>query len=285
MTLIAIVGPTASGKTSASIDVAKDLEAVVISADSRSIYRDMNIGTAKPTLEERQGVYHWGFDLVDPGERYSVSEFKSAAEGIILPRQAAGQHTVMVGGTGLYIDSVVLDYSFPKDRGLFTQSQVERMSKEKLLAYYKKYNISLPSDWQNVRRLQAGLLRDFSQSQRRSTPITDSVVVGISTDREILKQRIKNRVELMFRDGVVEETSNIMSKYYLDGSDLPGNVYPIVAEYIKGSINIDEAKERMYRSDWQLARRQMTWFKRNKFIHWMPSSEVWEFVQGRVGQR
>ncbi len=285
MTLIAIVGPTASGKTSASIDVAKDLEAVVISADSRSIYRDMNIGTAKPTLEERQGVYHWGFDLVDPGERYSVSEFKSAAEGIILPRQDAGQHTVMVGGTGLYVDSVVFDYSFPKDRGLFTQSQVERMSKEKLLAYYKKYNISLPSDWQNVRRLQAGLLRDFSQSQRRSTPITDSVVVGISTDREILKQRIKNRVELMFRDGVVEETSNIMSKYYLDGSDLPGNVYPIVAEYIKGSINIDEAKERMYRSDWQLARRQMTWFKRNKFIHWMPSSEVREFVQGRVGQR
>lgn len=285
MTLIALVGPTASGKTSASIDVAKDLEAVVISADSRSIYRDMNIGTAKPTLEERQGVYHWGFDLVDPRERYSVSEFKSAAEGIILPRQAAGQHTVMVGGTGLYVDSVVFDYSFPKDRGLFTQSQVEQMSKDELLGYYKKYNINLPGDWQNVRRLQAGLLRDFSQSQRRSTPITDSVVVGISTDREILKQRIKNRVELMFRDGVVEETSNIMSKYYLDGSDLPGNVYPIVAEYIKGSINIDEAKERMYRSDWQLARRQMTWFKRNKFIHWMPSSEVREFVQGRVGRR
>lgn len=285
MTLIALVGPTASGKTSASIDVAKDLEAVVISADSRSIYRDMNIGTAKPTLEERQGVYHWGFDLVDPRERYSVSEFKSAAEGIILPRQAAGQHTVMVGGTGLYVDSVVFDYSFPKDRGLFTQSQVEQMSKDELLGYYKKYNINLPGDWQNVRRLQAGLLRDFSQSQRRSTPITDSVVVGISTDREILKQRIKNRVELMFRDGVVEETSNIMSKYYLDGSDLPGNVYPIVAEYIKGSINIDEAKERMYRSDWQLARRQMTWLKRNKFIHWMPSSEVREFVQGRVGRR
>ena len=282
MALVVIVGPTASGKTSASLDIAEEMGAFIVSADSRSIYKEMNIGTAKPSLEERRGIPHWGFDLVSPGDRFSVAGFKAGAESIIKPRQEKGEHSVMVGGTGLYIDSVVLDYTFPKDRGLFSPYEVEQMNKVELLKYYKKYNIDLPKDYQNLRRLQSGLLRDFSQSKRRSEPIENTIVVGISTDRDILKDRIRGRINEMFSLGVVEETIYVMNKYSIDDAKLPGNVYPIIARYIKNELNLEEAKQQIYTADWRLAKRQHTWFNRSKFIKWLPASEVTGFVRGEI---
>ena len=282
MALVAIVGPTASGKTAVSIAVAKSLDATIISADSRSIYRGMDIGPAKPTLEERAGVEHWGFDLIDPGQRFSVADFKLGAEDIIEARQGSGRHTVMVGGTGLYVDSVVLDYTFPADRGIFTRQQVEAMSLKELLHSYDKHNIIRPVDQLNRRRLQAGLLRDSSMSSRRSSPVDYALVVGIITDREVLRGRIAARIEQMFDQGIVDEFITITRSTGIDGHLLPGNIYPVVALMLDGVISVSEAKERMFKADWSLARRQMTWLRRNKFIHWVSASEAHDFAIERV---
>lgn len=247
--LIVIVGPTASGKTALGIELAKKLNGEIICADSRTVYKGLDIGTAKPTVREQQTVPHHLIDVVEPNEYFSVADFKELANKAITDVTTRGKLPIMVGGTGLYVDAVIYNYSFaPK----------ELASKRDLL---------------NPRHLS----RDVAVSKDELRP--DTLVLGIEVSKHLLSKRITERVENMFKSGLVDETKTVIKKYGWELRSLQTPGYKAVRKYLDGSISLDETKNEFIRSDMQLAKRQMTWLKRNKSIHWVNDpSKVVEIV-------
>lgn len=266
--LIVIAGPTASGKTALAIKLAKQWGGEIICADSRTIYKGMDIGTAKPSLEERASVPHWGLDLVEPGERFSVADFKQYAAKKIEEIRARGHIPFLVGGTGLYIDAVILDYQLGSvDEKL--RRRIELLTVEELQLYCYKNSIKLPNNTQNRRHLISAILHEGIEQQRRTHPIGNTIVVAISTEREELRKRIAQRAEQFFDDNVVKEAKILGKKYGWDSEAMTGNIYPIMRRYLEGDISLNEARERFFYSDWHLAKRQLTWLRRNDFITWL----------------
>ncbi|HEY1086016.1 MAG TPA: tRNA (adenosine(37)-N6)-dimethylallyltransferase MiaA [Candidatus Saccharimonadales bacterium] len=235
--LVVIVGPTASGKTAAAIEIAKRHKGEIICADSRTIYREMNIGTAKPTAAEQAIVPHWGLDLVNPSERFTVADFKQYAIQKITEIRSRGHIPFLVGGTGLYVDSVVFNFDFSK-----------RETKE---------------EW-------------------RLDPRADAVIVGIATEKDVLRDRIAKRAEQMFADDVVEEATLLGKKYDWKLAAMTGNIYPVIRAYLEKEANLEESIEKFTTQDWRLAKRQMTWFRPNPFIEWCESTEVGLYVSSRL---
>lgn len=266
--LVTIVGQTASGKTALAIKLAKRFRGEVICADSRTVYRGMNIGTAKPSITERDGVPHWGLDLVEPGDRFTAADFKRYALTKIDEIRARGHIPFLVGGTGLYIDGVVFDYQFGGDVDEELRAKLVRMSIGELQEYCYKNNIEPPENKQNKRHLVRAIERKGAKHKGNSEPISASVIVGISTDSEVLRTRIARRIEHMFDDGVVKEANILGEKYGWDSEAMTGNAYPVVYQYSLGRLSIDEAKRELVVRDWRLAKRQRTWFKRNPYIRW-----------------
>lgn len=245
---VVILGPTASGKTGVSIRIAKEIErraqegrplggftgAEIISADSRAIYQEMNLGTAKPSLEEQDGVKHWGIDLVKPGERFTVADWKRYAEGKIAEIRARRELPMVVGGTGLYIDALVYDYEFSAE------------AKQ-------------------------------TQSNRKNDCI-NYLLIGVKTDPETLRKRITERANKLFVQELFEETERLAGKYGWETQAMKSNIYQFAWAYLQGEISLDRAKELFIYDDWHLAKRQLTWFKRNKKIIWLPLEEIEEYV-------
>lgn len=234
---VVIVGPTASGKTGAAIALAKLVDGEVISADSRAIYKYMDIGTAKPSVEEQDGVPHFGIDLVEPGERFTVADFKEYTLAKISEIRERGHVPIIAGGTGLYIDAIVFDYQF------------DGLSKD------EKHGT--PEG-----RESAGIYKDRAQMSK------DFVVFGISWETEELKERIALRMRQMYCDELYDETRFLVSKYGFGSQAMKSNVYQFVDKYLNNEMSLDEAIEQSIYSDFHLAKRQMTWFKRNKNIRW-----------------
>jgi tRNA dimethylallyltransferase len=266
--LIVIVGPTASGKTGLAIKLAKEFGGEVISADSRAVYRYMDIGTAKPSEDERDGVPHWGIDLVEPGETFTAADFKSYAEQKIEEIKARGHVPFLVGGTGLYVDGVLLNYSFSQ-RDEAAREKFETMTLEQLHNYCIDNNISLPENDKNKRYVVNAILRNGALPQMTNVPRSDAVVVGITTDRETLRTKINHRVNDMFEQGVVAEADMLGKKFGWDSEAMSANVYQYIRQYQDGTITLDIAIERTKLGDYHLAKRQLTWFKRRNFIQWM----------------
>lgn len=225
--LIAIVGPTASGKTSAAIRIAEKYGGEIICADSRTIYKEMNIGTAKPTSEECSRVPHWGLDLVSPNERYSVKDFQLYALEKIEDIRHRDKIPILVGGTGLYIDSVIFNFQFGGDE----------------------------QEWR-------GELKD------------NTYVVGIATKKHVLRERIQERTEQLFKNGVVQEATILGKKYGWESPGMTGNIYQILRSYLGDQYDLREAKDKFTTLDWQLAKRQMTWLRPNPHIEWCCLDEV-----------
>lgn len=232
--VIVIVGPTGSGKTGLAVDVALKLDGEVISADSRAIYKGMDIGTAKPALEEMNGVPHWGLDLVEPGERWTVVDFQKYALGCIADIRKRGKQPIIAGGTGLYVDAVVYDYQF-NDDAKKTYVDRQEMSPEYL-------------------------------------------IVGIKWGRDELRKRLEERANTFFTQDIVGETERLINKYGWGSQAMKSNIYPIVWRMMEGEIDEEEAKRLFVLDDWHLAKRQMTWFKRNKNIKWMGLDEAREYL-------
>ena len=192
--LVVIAGPTASGKTALAIELAERFGGEIICADSRTVYKEMNIGTAKPTAVEQAVVPHWGLDLVRPDEKFTAADFKKYAEQKILEIRQRGHIPFLVGGTGLYVDAVVFDYSFGEEADPNRRAELENMSLEQLHNYCLENNIRLPENALNKRYVIRSIEQNGQSTSRNSEPISTSIIVGIATYREILRTRIAGRI-------------------------------------------------------------------------------------------
>ena len=242
MPIIVILGPTGSGKTGISIEIAKKLGGEIISADSRAIYKGMDIGTAKPTKEQQQVVPHWGLDLIKPGERFTVADWKKYAEDKIAEIKSRGHIPIIVGGTGLYIDALVYDYHFKGPTGA------------KIGDYSKK----TCSDRKEIKG--------------------DYLLIGVKWPTEELRDRLKQRVDQMFTPELYAETKTLVKKYGWDSQAMKSNIYEYAYKYFQGELSLEQAKEQCFYEDWHLAKRQITWFKRNDKIIWLPLDKFYSFV-------
>ena len=282
--LIIIVGPTASGKTAAGIRLARAIGGEVISADSRYLYRGMDIGTAKPDMEERQGVPHWLIDVADPDETWSLSLFRAAADEAVNNIYSRGKKPIVVGGTGQYIRAILEGWTIPEgepDHRL--RDVLERwgndIGAEEL---HRKLAVLDPDaaaniQWQNMRRTVRALEVIFSSGRKFSAQRTakespyDSLIFGMKRERAELYKRIDMRVDLMIRNGLVEETAGLLAKGYSE--DLPSMSaigYKEVCDYLNKKLSLDEAAQLIKFRTHNYVRRQANWFKpADPAIHWV----------------
>lgn len=276
--LIVILGPTASGKTALAVELAQKYNGEIICADSRTIYRETNIGTAKPSVDDQARVSHWGLDLINPDETYSAAQFKQYAVNKIAEIRSRGHVPFLVGGTGLYIDAVVFDYQFGPKADANRRAELTDMSIELLHEYCAKNSILLPENAQNKRYVIRAIEQDGRALLKREQPISDSVIVGITTHKNSLRTRMAFRTEQLFEHGVVEEAKQLGEKYGWNAPALSGNIYRLAHAYLSGNQTLDEVKEKNTTLDWRLAKRQLTWFRRNKFIQWYSPTDAQSHV-------
>ena len=281
--LVVIVGPTASGKTGLAVRVAKQFNGEVISADSRAIYKGLSIGTAKPTQEERDGVPHWGIDLVAPGSRFTAADFQEYANKKITEIRSKGKLPIIVGGTGLYIDAVLYDFQFVASAdNTSRRDELMDYTLQELLDYCIKNNIILPENTKNKRHIVNNILRNGAIPQRNQEPRKNTIVVGISTEKETLRTRIEERAETIVTQETVAEALECAAVYGWDNEAMTGNIYPLIHQYIDGELTRSQLKEKSIIADWRLAKRQLTWFRRNEHIRWLSLDEAYTYIARRL---
>lgn len=276
--LVVIVGPTASGKSALAIELAEQYGGEIICADSRTIYKGMDIGTAKPSTEDQARVPHWGLDLVTPGQTFSAADFKAYAEQKIAEIRSRGRIPFLVGGTGLYVDAVIFDYQFGPAANPKQRAALEAMSLEQLHHYCIENNITLPENDQNKRYVIRAIELKSITTKRRYSPVENTIIVGIATDRDVLRERIVNRATALFDAGMIDEARQIGDQYGWDSEAMTGNIYRLVAAMHRGELTEAEVRERFVTADWQLAKRQLTWLKRNPYIVWLSSDDAKNYI-------
>lgn len=280
--LVVIVGPTASGKTALAIKLAAACNGEIICADSRTVYKGLNIGTAKPTPAERARVPHWGLDVVEPNETFTAADFKRYAVRKISEIRARGRVPFLVGGTGLYIDAVIFNYAFGPPADQTYRQKLEQMNISELHTYCLKNNITLPDNYQNKRYVIRAIERNDTKIKRKLSILANTIIVGITTDKGLLRQRIKARSEQIFDDNVVNEATLLGKNYGWNNEAMTGNIYKIVRQHLSGELSLIEAKAKFTTLDWQLAKRQLTWFKRNPYIWWGELTEAERYITRRL---
>lgn len=272
--LIAIVGPTASGKSALALKIAQNFGGEIIAADSRTIYKGMDIGTAKPTSTDQQRVPHWGLDLVEPGQRYSAYEFQKYAEAKIKDIKNGGKLPILVGGTGLYIDAVLYDFGFRAPPDAKRRAGLEELSVKELQGIIHEQGLPTAKNIQNPRHL-IRIIETGGQAHRRKITLDPGVLlIGLLPPDKIIKSNIAKRAESMMSKGLIDETRRLLQKYdpkFLTGT--AGIAYGAVLKLIKGEIYDEQAVELIKKTEWQYARRQKTYFKRNQHIQWFSSAE------------
>ena len=266
-----IVGETGSGKTSLSIEIAKRFNGEIISADSRAVYKAMNIGTAKPTIVEMEEIPHWCIDLVYPNQTFKVHDFKRKALEAIKDINGREKLPIVVGGSGLYVNSVLYDFKFRPNRPT-AKSELEKLSLEELRyrANSTFKDLLTKDDLGNKRRL----IRMLESGKLSEKPPDDQVlvsnlVVGISTDRLTHEINLEQRANKMIIGGLVNETQELLNDYGSNLESMKGNAYESAKKYILKSINGDELVKSIVQFDKRLSKKQRTWFRRNKNITWV----------------
>ena len=283
--LVVITGPTASGKSDVAMKLAMKYDGEIICADSRTVYKGMDIGTAKPSSDDQKLVPHHLLDVVEPGQRFTVADFQKLALQAIKDIRSRGKIPFLVGGTGLYIDSVILDYQFDVDYDPVQRKKLESMSLDELYDYCKTNNIKLPENYKNKRHVVRNIERGGNVVRSNQQNINTSIVVAVATEKDELRNRIVQRTEHIFESGVVKEAKLLGEKYGWNSESMTGNIYPIIHKLLNDELTIDQAKKKFITQDWRLAKRQMTWLKRNKFIQWVPLNEVYSYVSKRLETR
>ena len=275
--VIAIVGATASGKTAYSIELAKEIDGEIISADSRLVYKGFNISAAKPTIEERQGIPHYMIDIVEPDFEYSAGLYKQQAKKIINDIIKRGKTPIIAGGTGLYIDILLKNYDLPEipaDRPL--REELQKYTKDDL---YNKL-LELDSDAGEIidkndskkiiRAIE--IIKTTGKSLKNSRGIKPSEYnikwIGKNFDRKTLYERIDKRVGIMVENGLVEETKGLLDKY----GDIPNITstigYREISGYLYDKYSLEEGIALLKKNTRNYAKRQLTWFRKNPDIIW-----------------
>ena len=288
--VIVICGPTASGKTALSIQLAQKINGEIISSDSMQIYKDMNIGTAKPDQQEMQGIKHYLLDFVEPNQRYSVADYKKDAENAIEDILQKGKVPIIVGGTGLYVDSLIYGIEYPNiefDEN-YRKELERRVEKEGLEKLYEEARKIDPQAMEKISRNdQKRILRvleiynatgktktEQEIESRKNEVKYDYRVFAINMDREKLYDRINKRVDIMIQKGLIEEVENLLKKYNEFPTAMQGLGYKEVVEYIQGKVLKEDMIENIKRESRRYAKRQITWFKKNKQTIWIGPNDL-----------
>lgn len=265
--LVVIVGPTASGKSALALDIAQRFDGELVCADSRTIYRGMDIGTAKPTTEDRELIPHHGLDIVYPNQIFTAADFKTLAERAIDDISSRGKIPVMVGGSGLYVDSVIFDFAFRGAANTELRKELEGASVEQIQEVLKERDIPLPSNERNprhlIRALESGGVVPLRNGLRKNT-----LVVGLDISPETLVSRINHRVDRMLEQGLQQEVEKLSDRYGWDAPGMQSIGYREWREYFDGSSDIGDIQDRIKIATRQYAKRQRTWYRRNECIQW-----------------
>lgn len=283
--VIVICGPTASGKTKLSIELAKKLNGEIVSADSMQIYKDMTIGTAKPTKEEMQGIEHYLIDFVSPDTRYNVAEYKKDAINAIDEIIAKGKTPIVVGGTGLYVNSLIYEIDYPEiELDLNYRKKLEKIAENEGLD--RLYEMAMKIDKQAMQKISSNdkkricrVLEIYHATGKTKTqmeidsrirePKYDYLVFGINMDRDKLYDRINKRVDIMIKDGLIDEVKDVLGKYNDFPTAMQGLGYKEVVEYLNGETTKEEMIEKIKMETRRYAKRQLTWFRRYEDIVWI----------------
>lgn len=286
--VIVIGGPTASGKTALSIELAKTINGEIVSADSMQIYKEMDIGTAKPDEEEKQNIKHYMLDIIQPNQRYSVADYKRDAKQAIREIVQKGKTPIVIGGTGLYIDSLIYEIEYPEiEIDLSYRKHLEELvEKQGLLSLYEKAKqidekamekIS-KNDKKRILRVleiyhQTGKTKTELDEQSKKEPEFDYKMFAINMDRELLYSRINKRVDIMLEKGLIQEVQEIYNKYKEFPTAMQALGYKEVVEYLEQKITKDEMIEKIKMESRRYAKRQLTWFRKNKKTIWLNGEE------------
>jgi tRNA dimethylallyltransferase len=302
--IIAIVGPTASGKTALSIALAKKYRGEIVSADSRQIYRGMDIGTAKPPIshEPQEGesakssapvktgaqvvfsesIPHHLLDIKDPNEDYTVSDYKRDAIAAIEQILEKKKLPIMAGGTGLYVDAVIDNLDIPKIKAdPELRASIEKdIAENGLAAVVKKlverdpeaaYIVDPKNPRRVVRALEVATLTGvpFTAQRKKNEPLFDALKIGISPPPEVLRNRIDLRINLMLQDGLVSEVETLVKIYGKACAAFDAIGYREILDYLDGTSSLEQATDIMKHNTWHYAKRQLTWFRKDKNIRWI----------------
>ena len=281
--LIILAGPTASGKTAVSIDLAKRIGGEIISADSMQIYRGMDIGTAKITADEMQGVKHYLINVSDPKEDFSIVKFQNMVKCSIEEIKKNGHIPILVGGTGFYIQSIIYDIKFDKedDNGSIRkvlEEEYDKMGADFMYEKLKKIDsISAENIHKNNKKriiraieyflINNTLISEHNELQRKKTSPYDFRFFVLNPKRDILYDRINKRVDKMVEKGLVDEVKSLIeSGLSIDNISMQGIGYKEIVEYLEGNIPLDKAVENIKQNTRHMAKRQVTWFKRERDV-------------------
>lgn len=275
--VIAVVGATASGKTAYAVELAKKLNGEIISADSRLVYRGMNIGTAKPTVEDMQGVPHYMIDIVEPEFNYSAGLYAKQAKRHILDILSRGKVPIVAGGTGLYFRILLENYDLPDIKPDYAlRNELAKLNFDELADILKNLDkdalLSLEKNDKKklIRYIEIVKLTGLPLSKARGVKEQDFDVdwIGLNFPREELYDRINRRVDLMVEQGLVEETEYLLKKHgrIMNITDTIG--YREITSYLDGILTLEEAKDKLKQNTRNYAKRQLTWFRKNENIMW-----------------
>lgn len=281
MDVLCIVGPTAVGKTKMSIELAKQLNGEIISGDSMQIYRGMDIGTAKATMDERQGIPHHLIDEKNPDEPYSVAAFQQTVRAKIEEIKSRGKLPIIVGGTGLYIKSVLYDYEFAgeSESKEIDEAKYGHLSNEELHAKLAAVDEAGAKDIHPnnrkrvIRALEiyetSGVKKSEMIEKQEHKMIYDACLIGLTDDRTVLYDRINKRVDVMYETGLVEEVKALFDQGIpAESQSIRAIGYKELYDYFKGFISLEESKELIKRNSRRYAKRQYTWFNNQMDVTW-----------------
>ena len=265
--IIVIVGPTGVGKTKLSIELAKKLDAEIINGDSVSIYKELDIGSAKPTLEERDGIPHHLIDIKDVCEEYSVFDYQKDVRKLIDEISSRNKRIIIVGGTGLYIKAALYDYKFTEGT---TNKQYEDLSNEEILEKIKEYNVELPNINNRIRlvRLLNKLENNEEITNNKDKLLYPVKVIGLTTSRDYLYERINKRVDIMIENGLLDEINKLKDKYKNSRVLNSGIGYKEFYDYLYNNESLENTLNKIKQDSRRFAKRQYTFFNHQFNTTW-----------------